>query len=386
MERASSGTGWAAQRWDRSAEVDGALDRIFGEGVRPLRLAEALFDAVLAGWGAQQAARHLAESTRRDRERLVRRFGGEVGRWPWEWRALDIDEWLEELGGPPRRLSVSTLRAFQGSLRGFLEYLSDERYPWVAICEREFGCRPVQLIDERNRIAHVSDFEGNPGRRPLSREELVMFFDHCDAQVQRRRAMSRKGSLAAFRDAALFKTIYAFGLRRQEAARLDVTDFGRNPHRASFGGYGTLSVRFGKASKGGAPKRRNVLTVFDWSVEVLEQYVQEVRPLYGVDGRGALWPTERGGRVSSLQISERFASYRQELGLAGELTCHSLRRSYVTHLIEDGFDELFVRMQVGHRFASTTALYTGVSGDYKNRAMRAALRGQLGEVLSGEEE
>ena len=54
-----------------------------------------------------------------------------------------------------------------------------------------------------------------------------MFFDHCDARVSGRRALERKGSLAAFRDAALFKTIYAWGLRRQEAARLDVIDFSR---------------------------------------------------------------------------------------------------------------------------------------------------------------
>lgn len=369
-----------------AVDVDAALARLFGDGVRPLRLEETLFDAVLAGWRAQQAARHLAASTKREREALVRRFRADVERWPWEWRALDIDEWLEDLGGPPRRLSVSTLRGFQGTLRGFLEYLSDERYPWAAICERELGCRPVQLIDERNRITHVAEFEGTPGRRPLSREELVLFFDYCDEQVHRHRSLGRKGSLRAFRDAVLFKTIYAFGLRRQEAAWLDLTDFGRNPHRPSFGRCGTLNVRYGKASKGSAPKRRNVLTVFDWSVEVLEQYLEDVRPLYGCDEQPALWLTERGGRVTTMQISERFAAYRDALGLPGELTCHSLRHSYVTHLIEDGFDELFVRMQVGHRFASTTALYTGVSGEYKNQAMRAALRSQLGSALRLDED
>lgn len=381
MEGGSPAVDRGVQRRDRAAEIDAALARVFGEGVRPLRLEEALFDAILAGWRAQQAARHLAESTKRDREAIVRRFQREVERWPWEWRALDVDEWMEDLGGPPRRLAVSTLRGFQGALRAFLEYLTDERYPWAAICERELGRRPVQVIDERNRIAHVTDFEGQPGRRPLSREELTAFFEFCDARVHHRRALGRKGALAAFRDAALFKTIYAFGLRRQEAARLDVTDFGRNPHRGSFGRYGTLSVRYGKASRGSAPKRRNVLTVFDWSVEVLEQYVEQVRPLYGRDEHPALWLTERGGRIESAKISRRFAELRDELGLAAELTVHSLRHSYVTHLIEDGFDELFVRMQVGHRFASTTALYTGVSGAYKNEAMRAALRSQLDGTL-----
>jgi integrase/recombinase XerC len=381
MEGGISAVERGAQRRDGAAEVDAALARLFGEGVRPLRLEEALFDATMAGWRAQQAARHLAESTRREREATVRRFRAEVERWPWEWRALDVDEWLEHLGGPPRRLAVSTLRGFQAALRAFLEYLTDERYPWAVICEREFGRRPVQVIDERNRIAHVTDFEGDPARRPLTREELMAFFEFCDARVHSRRVLGRKGSLAAFRDAALFKTIYSFGLRRQEAARLDVADFGRNPHRPSFGRYGTLSVRYGKASRGSAPKRRNVLTVFDWSVEVLEQYVEQVRPLYGRGEHPALWLTERGGRIESVHVSKRFAELRDALGLAAELTVHSLRHSYVTHLIEDGFDELFVRMQVGHRFASTTALYTGVSGAYKNEAMRRALRTQLDGTL-----
>jgi site-specific recombinase XerD len=302
--------------------------------------------------------------------------------WPWQWRSIHVDEWLEDLATPPKSRSVSTLRSYQATLRAFLDYLTDERYPWVAICETEFGVRPVQVLDERNAIAHVVEYEGRPGRRPLTREELVMFFDHLDARVSDRRARGRKGALAAFRDAALFKTIYGWGLRRQEAVRLDVHDFSANPHRPSFGAYGSLLVRYGKASRGSAPKRRNVLSVFDWSIEVIEQYVQEVRPLYVPDGHPGLWLTERGGRMSKEQVTERFAEYRDELGLPSELTPHALRHSYVTHLIEDGFDELFVRMQVGHRFASTTALYTGVSGDYKNEAMSRALRAQLGEELS----
>jgi integrase/recombinase XerC len=64
---------------------------------------------------------------------------------------------------------------------------------------------------------------------------------------------------------------------------------------------------------------------------------------------------------------------RDALGLPAELGPHCLRHSYVTHLVEDGFDPLFVQQQVGHTWASTTALYTGVSNDFKNRALRTAL-------------
>ena len=240
-------------------------------------------------------------------------------------------------------------------------------------------CRPQQIVDERNLIVHVAEFEAHPGRRPLSRQELQAFFDHCDAQVSGRRALKRKGSLAALRDAALFKTMYGWGLRRKECAKLDVVDFARNPRAPAFRSFGSLSVRYGKALSGGPPRRRNVLTVFDWAVEVIEQYLEEIRPLYGRSEHPALWLTERGGRVTSPYVSERFATYRDELAPDSALTPHALRHSYVTHLIEDGFDPLFVQMQVGHRHASTTAIYTAVNGDFKQRALADALSAQTGE-------
>ena len=49
------------------------------------------------------------------------------------------------------------------------------------------------------------------------------------------------------------------------------------------------------------------------------------------------------------------------------------RHSHVTHQIEDGVDPVFVQRQVGHRYQSTTAIYTGVSGDFMNTMMRKAL-------------
>lgn len=372
----------AGSEVERVGAASAALARVFGDGVRPLRLEQALFEAALQGWRRQQGGRHLADSTKRSRELVVRRFREHTERWPWEWQPIDVDEWIEDLGAPPRRRAVSTLRNYQGALRGFTDYLSDDRYPWVAICEHELGARPLQIVFEDNAIRRVSDYEGDPSRRPFTREELTIFFGYCDERLTGLRRLGRKGSLAALRESVLFKTLYAWGLRRQEAARLDVCDFGRNPERSSFGHYGMLHVRYGKSSRGGAPKRRTVATVFDWSVEVLEQYVQEIRPRYGRDEHPALFLTERGSRLSPTEITDRFAAYRDAAGLPSELSPHALRHSYVTHLIEDGWDELFVRMQVGHRYASTTALYTGVSGDYKNDAMRRVLRAQLDGELT----
>jgi hypothetical protein len=80
----------------------------------------------------------------------------------------------------------------------------------------------------------------------------------------------------------------------------------------------------------------------------------EIRPLLMPVG-DALWPT---GRVTLAPMNHRFATYRDELGLPDGIDFHSLRRSYVTHLIEDGWDPRFVQDQVGHEHASTTSIYT----------------------------
>lgn len=47
--------------------------------------------------------------------------------------------------------------------------------------------------------------------------------------------------------------------------------------------------------------------------------------------------------------------------------------TYVTHLLEDGFDHLFVQQQAGHSWGSTTAIYTSVGSDFKNTVLRRAL-------------
>lgn len=58
------------------------------------------------------------------------------------------------------------------------------------------------------------------------------------------------------------------------------------------------------------------------------------------------------------------------------------RHSYVTHLIEDGWDPRFVQDQVGHDHASTTSIYTAVSSDYRTRTLRRALDGMVAGALA----
>ncbi len=352
-------------------EVAGAAHMVVVSGAALLRPDAQLFDAMLAGWTAQQTARRLSPATISSAVGLVRRFQEHTGVFPWEWTPAHLDEWSTDLVAV-RRVAPSTLRTYQQAVRLFLGYVCDPAYGWAAQCESRFGSYPVQISGPWNTAVHRSEHEARPVRRSMTRVELQAFVD----DIRRR---GRKGWVAAFRDATMIKTAYAFGLRRHELARLDVHDFGRNPRAVEFGEFGVCHVRFGKAMAGSPPKRRSVLTVWPWSVEILEQWVTEVWPHVRVDDSAVLWPTERDGRVSDKRFGTAFARIREHAGLPVELTPHALRHSYVTHLIEDGFDALFVQQQVGHEHASTTSIYTSVSSDYKTRVLRDA----LDRVISG---
>jgi site-specific recombinase XerD len=170
----------------------------------------------------------------------------------------------------------------------------------------------------------------------------------------------------------MLKVAYAFGLRRRELVMLEHCDFSPNPKAPEFGAFGVCQVRFAKASNGSPPRRRGVLTVMPWSVEVLSQWTDEILPAWR-PGTSGLWPSERGERVSEARLAHAFSAAAADAGLPAGLSPHCLRHSYVTHLTEDGYDALFIQQQVGHLHSATTAIYTAVSADYRTRVLRAAL-------------
>jgi len=195
------------------ADLVGAAHLELVSGVAQLRPEDAVLEAMLRGWRAQQTARGLREGTVVDRERSVRQFLGFTNEYPWQWTPGHVDEWSLWMTSE-KGLAPSTIRGYQGNVRLFSEFLTDARYGWVAECEQRFGpgVHPVPICHEWNTIAHLNSYEGRPEARPFSREELQRFFDYADDQVERAAQAKRKGALAAYRDATVFKVIYGWGL------------------------------------------------------------------------------------------------------------------------------------------------------------------------------
>jgi len=364
------------------ADLAGSARLELADNVLHLDPAAAVFEAMLAGWVRQQRTRFLREDTVEPRVRLVRRMAEYSGLYPWQWTPAEAEAFMCSLRSGTRPIVVSTARNYEGAVRMFLDFVVDARYGWLEVCRQRFGVTPQQVFHEWNTVAHVTEYEGQPGRRPFTYDEAQALFDAADARVERARRLRRKGVLAAIRDAALLKTVYAYGLRRSEAWGLDLPDTRHNPKMPRFGRFGALLVRYGKASRGSPPKRRTVLLVpeMDWVVPVLAQWVDEVRPLLSPGGHPALWVTERRGRLERRAINDAFVIARDAAGLDKNLDLHCLRHSYVTHLVEFDYPERFVSEQVGHAYAATTAIYTGVSNDYRNRLLARALQQRFTEL------
>ena len=365
--------------------VPGAAHLVLAPGIAHLNEPVAVFEAMVSGWARQQRSRLLVDATVEPRIALIRRFTEVTDSFPWVWTAGDVEDFTVELMIGPDRLAPSTIRGYHHTLRLFCDYLLDGRYGWVEQCEQRFGTIPSQVCHDYNTAAHLVEYEGRPERRPFTYDELQHLFDYVDTRVERAQQSGRKGALAALRDAQMIKTAYAFGLRRRELCMLDLADLRPNPSMPAWGTYGAIHVRYGKSSGGGVPRRRTVLSVpeFDWVIEGLRQWVGQARPLLQPGPRQELWLTERRQRVSVKTMDHRFAYLRQQADLPAELTLHCLRHSYVTHLVEFGYPERFVTEQVGHSYASTTAIYTSVSNDFKTKTLQAALSRVYGAKEDG---
>ncbi|GAA4668863.1 hypothetical protein GCM10023197_25330 [Gordonia humi] len=184
-----------------------------------------------------------------------------------------------------------------------------------------FGTHPAQVFSEWNTARHIQEYDGQPTKRPYTREELDALFEYADEEVARVGATGRKGWQAAYRDATMMKLAYAYGLRFVEVSHLQTVDFARNPHAREFGKFGVCRVRYGKSHNGSPPKPRSVLTVWRWTPPIIDDWLENGR---GHPDSLDVFPSERGGLVGESTLIRRLHRYRTALGIPKAVDLHSL--------------------------------------------------------------
>lgn len=173
---------------------------------------------MIQGWSAQmKGGRGLKQSSVAGTVGRVRAFQEFCGEWPWRWSAAMFDEWMVELVS--RGLVLSTRRGYQQAIRSFCSYLCSPHYGWITECEERFGEHPVQVSHEENTLRHLTDLEGSPARRPLTRRELQTLLDRVDREVDLRLEQKRKGAAIAYRDATRPNAVLASTVRFVSACR-----------------------------------------------------------------------------------------------------------------------------------------------------------------------
>jgi integrase/recombinase XerD len=153
----------------------------------------------------------------------------------------------------------------------------------------------------------------------------------------------------AVRDRAILELLYATGARITEVVSLDLDDL-VDP---------TLLRVLGKGSK------ERIVPVGRYAQTALEAYLVRTRPLLAVNGKGtpALFLNQRGGRLSRQSAWQIIHDAAEAAKLHGEISPHTLRHSFATHLLEGGADVRVVQELLGHSSVATTQIYTLVTVD-----------------------
>lgn len=168
------------------------------------------------------------------------------------------------------------------------------------------------------------------------------------------------------RDRALLELLYASGARVSEVTALDVDDLLAVPGRAdavsapeaAIGDGGFLRVT-GKGSK------QRIVPYGSYAGRALAAYLVRARPTMVARGQGtpALFVGPRGARLSRQSAWLVIRAAADRAGITQEVSPHTLRHSFATHLLAGGADVRTVQELLGHASVTTTQIYTQVTAD-----------------------
>ena len=254
------------------------------------------------------------------------------------------------------RYRPRTLRSFEFQLADFRRHILCERPTQV---RQEDLLRYLQLRAQTVSLQTAWGYLGRllPLFRWATQQGHLLWNPGQDLKLPRIRSLSSRvlnvqevenilqqpgPSVDGRRDRAILEVFYCAGLRREECARLEISDVDlQNKH---------LRVR---ESKGGEPR---MVPMGDHLVSVLRDYLLNVRPKLASPRSGeALWLSQVTERLSYGDLG-CVPFYARKAGL--KATAHSLRHAYATHLLEGGAPLRLIQVLLGHCTMQATQVYT----------------------------
>ncbi|MFQ5857443.1 MAG: site-specific tyrosine recombinase XerD, partial [Anaerolineae bacterium] len=242
---------------------------------------------------------------------------------PTDWSQIDKDTLVNfMLDLKEREYSSATVARKVAAIKSFFHFLFDD-----------------DVIEDDPTVSLDSPKAKKRLPKALSRRTVGLLLE----------APTKNRSAKGLRDKALLELLYATGMRVSELVSLDVDDVN----------LASASVR----CKGKGDKER-ILPLYEQAVKALEAYVDQGRLQYvrGPEEK-ALFLNPRGTRLTRQGLWLIIKAYVEEANIDEEVTPHTLRHSFATHMLDGGAGLRELQQLLGHSNISTTQIYTHVSGD-----------------------
>jgi integrase/recombinase XerD len=226
----------------------------------------------------------------------------------------------------------------------------DEEHPPLSpssAARAVIAVRGLHRFAVRERLVDVDVARAVRPPTPPRRLPKAISVDEVERLLE---AAAFDGTALALRDRALLELLYGTGARISEAVGLDVDDLER-PNAA-------VMLR----GKGG---KQRIVPIGSYALRALDDYLVRARPVLVAAGRGTprLFLNARGGPLSRQSAWAILRTAASRAGLAAEVSPHTLRHSFATHLLDGGADVRVVQELLGHASVTTTQIYTLVTVD-----------------------
>ena len=232
------------------------------------------------------------------------------------------------------------------AIRGFMAELTVKGISKQTIARKTAALRSFyKFLQKRGKMST------NPAqniRTPKLEKKLPVFLSVED--VENLLSMPELDSFIGLRDKAILELLYSAGLRTFELVGLNHEDID----------LAQQTIR----SRGKGMKER-INPIGKYATFALQQYIQEKyrHPDYIRFDQSAVFVNFRGSRLTTRSIRRMLGSYVVKAGLSCEVTPHTLRHSFATHLLQRGADLRIVQELLGHENISSTQIYTHITGE-----------------------